>query len=449
MQQNYRKLFMTLSVLLMYSLASIVCLAAEREYQEISLSEALNLAFLQNTNYQLALWEHDLQLQEQALTQKRLPTINLATKPISISNGDMQPATSSIDVNMPLSDHMTLSGKLQLALSEQAVKFDRNVTIAFDYSLFAPPQATSVQDADSLLIINNSLVLEVVQKLISLRKQHDDLAIELYRLEYLQQAYLAAQVKDNLIQAQQILQQVHTTNSKITELNLAINQFNYELASLINQNGYYLPIIPNLECSIEFSEEELINHALAASQEWKQALHNLELAQQQLKASKQSAGWQVNANASVSWDMDLTHDPNWSVALTASKSLYPPSLQQEKYELQLAKAQLRAAEIENSIRKQVQQQLQRLELLAEQYIQLQADLTEEQNNMKISQKHLQAGLVTELKLMEHQLNLYVLEKQCQHNRYDYLSAWLQLMHQCGFDLQETIFDSFARVGVNP
>jgi len=69
MQQNYRKLFMTLSVLLMYSLASIVCLAAEREYQEISLSEALNLAFLQNTNYQLALWEHDLQLQEQALTQ--------------------------------------------------------------------------------------------------------------------------------------------------------------------------------------------------------------------------------------------------------------------------------------------------------------------------------------------------------------------------------------------
>ena len=132
--------------------------------------------------------------------------------------------------------------------------------------------------------------------------------------------------------------------------------------------------------------------------------------------------------------MDFKKAPSWSVAVTANKELYPPSLQLEKSRLNLAKAQLRLAEVEQSIANQVAQLVQKLELLEAQRVELEQDLLAAEEELATTRRHYEAGLAAQLQLKEQQLEISRLTINLVHNQYDQFIAIMQLMNQCGFIL---------------
>ena len=268
-----------------------------------------------------------------------------------------------------------------------------------------------------------------------MNKQINYFALEEMRLAYLEEVHRAAVIKEQTAQIQQLKQQLYDTETKISDYKMSIKQQNIDLNNLLNTAGInYLPGINPKEYQLEHDQQQLIDLALAASDQRSQALAAVERAENELSAVEASAGWSVTGTADLWCDIDFKQSPCCSVVVTANNSLYPPSLQKEKNELKLAQAQLRLAEIEKNTADQVVQLVQKLELLTAQRQQLEDDLAAAHQDLEISRKHLDVGLATELQLTEDQLELVRLQTNLIHNQYDQLIAVMQLMNLCGYDL---------------
>ena len=98
------------------------------------------------------------------------------------------------------------------------------------------------------------------------------------------------------------------------------------------------------------------------------------------------------------------------------------------------------AEVELSIRSQVSQLWEKLTSLEAQRQDLEEDLQAEEAELEAKRRLYEAGLTTELKLKEHQLELARLKNNLVENQYDYLVALLQLFDLCGFELSALIPD---------
>ena len=64
-------------------------------------AEAVELAYAQNAQYQLSLWEHQLTAKEQQLADKT-PTVKFASTPLKLNNGDLSPAEGTVTITVPL-----------------------------------------------------------------------------------------------------------------------------------------------------------------------------------------------------------------------------------------------------------------------------------------------------------------------------------------------------------
>lgn len=427
---KHKPVFWLVLVVLVTAFAS----PASAEPIPISLKEAVDLAVAQNLGYQLALWEHELTSREQQLTDKT-PTVNFSAVPIEARDGSINPAKGNVTINIPLGDHTTLKGILDVQTHKFEFKAKSKVGVTLDYDFFKPDSVEQQSPRDPLITLTNELILSVAGTLVSLNKQINYFALEEMRLAYLEEVHRAAVIKEQTAQIQQLKQQLYDTETKISDYKMSIKQQNIELNNLLNTAGInYLPVINPKEYQLEHDQQQLIDLALAASDQRSQALAAVERAENELSAVEASAGWSVTGTADLWWDIDFKQSPTWSVVVTANKSLYPPSLQKEKNELKLAQAQLRLAEIEKNTADQVVQLVQKLELLTAQRQQLEDDLAAAHQDLEISRKHLDVGLATELQLTEDQLELVRLQTNLIHNQYDQLIAVMQLMNLCGYDL---------------
>lgn len=427
---KHKPVFWLVLVVLVTAFAS----PASAEPIPISLKEAVDLAVAQNLGYQLALWEHELTSREQQLTDKT-PTVNFSAVPIEARDGSINPAKGNVTINIPLGDHTTLKGILDVQTHKFEFEAKSKVGVTLDYDFFKPDSVEQQSPRDPLITLTNELILSVAGTLVSLNKQINYFALEEMRLAYLEEVHRAAVIKEQTAQIQQLKQQLYDTETKISDYKMSIKQQNIELNNLLNTAGInYLPVINPKEYQLEHDQQQLIDLALAASDQRSQALAAVERAENELSAVEASAGWSVTGTADLWWDIDFNQSPTWSVVVTANKSLYPPSLQKEKNELKLAQAQLRLAEIEKNTADQVVQLVQKLELLTAQRQQLEDDLAAAHQDLEISRKHLDVGLATELQLTEDQLELVRLQTNLIHNQYDQLIAVMQLMNLCGYDL---------------
>ncbi|HHT35914.1 MAG TPA: TolC family protein [Firmicutes bacterium] len=423
---------------LFFGLAAVmiffVCASPLTFGSNITLREAVELAYAQNAQYQLSLWEHQLTAKEQQLADKT-PTVKFASTPLKLNNGDLSPAEGTVTLTVPLGDRAAVTGIVDVYAEKFDFDVNSRVGLSLDYDFFAPDPIELLTDRDSLTVLANNLILETVETVLSLDRELNQLALEEMRLDYLQEAYQAAVVRDQTLQAQQLKQQLYECETKISNLRMSVKQQNQKLNNLLATTDIdYLPVIKLKAYELQYNQQLLLDLALTHSDQRSQAIAALLNAENELKAAESSGGWKINGSANLWWDVDFKKAPSWSVAVTANKELYPPSLQLEKSRLNLAKAQLRLAEVEQSIANQVAQLVQKLELLEAQRVELEQDLLAAEEELATTRRHYEAGLAAQLQLKEQQLEISRLTINLVHNQYDQFIAIMQLMNQCGFSL---------------
>lgn len=416
-----------------------LCLAAGAGAASVTLPEAVNLAFQRNAQYQLDVWEHELTLEEQRLKDQKL-TLSFSSTPFQLKDGGFQPAKGRVTLTAPLGDHMTFTGNVAVQSQESVYTGALNITLKYDF--FAAPAAAHTSKTESMLPVDNALVMNVTTTMVNLAKERNKLVLEELRLAYLQEAHQAAVVTDNQAQISQLKQQVYESEKRLASLQTTVRQYNQQLNRLLNTEAQidFEPSIILKVFALEYEESQLMESAMKASSQRSQAAAAVEQAEKQLEATKKSSGWSISADASFDWNSAVSQSPTWSVSLTASRALYPPSLQAEKDALKLARAELQLAEVELSIRSQVSQLWEKLTSLEAQRQDLEEDLQAEEAELEAKRRLYEAGLTTELKLKEHQLELARLKNNLVENQYDYLVALLQLFDLCGFELSALIPD---------
>ena len=403
----------------------------------ITLPEVVELAFQRNAQYQLEVWEHELALKEQELKNQKL-TLNFSSMPFQLKDGRLQPSKGSILLTAPLSENTTLTGNLTVQSTDP--EFTGALNIKFKYDFFAAQAAGPATETDPMLAVANNLVLDVATAFVNLVKEREKLAFEGLRLAYLKEAYQAAVVTDNQNQISMLKQQVYESEKRSASLQISIRQHHQQLNRLLNMETPvdYEPVLTVKAETPECDQSQLAEWALNASNLRSQAAAAVAEAERKLEAAKKASGWSVSADANFDWAFGTSQQPTWSVSVTASKTLYPPSLQEEKDALSLAKAQLHLEEVELNIHNQVAQLWEQLINLQAQHQDLEADLQSAEADLEAARKLYTVGLATELKLKEHQLELARLETNLRENRYDYLTTLLKLYNLCGFELAAVI-----------
>lgn len=412
--------------------------ARASDFRKITLKQALDQAFSHNPEYILSLWEYDLN-QQLNLDQNLQPKVTINTKPIAIKDGTMQAPTGEMILSMPLSDHGEFSGKISVSLSPNDVQFEPLGAISYNYRFFTPAKSQEEISLDSQVLLDNSLILEVTDVLISLAKLRERLVVNNLNLTYLNEALVGAEVNKNTTLSLQLKQQIRTSEQQLDDLTIEIYQQNLTLNRLLNQSDVkYEPIITVIDNEFNLNQDQLTELALNQNKQLNSAINNLINAEQQLDSIQRSLGWDITADANLTWDFDFENNPTWSVNLVASRDLLPPNLQLEKAELTLAKAQLQVQNNQQQIINQTQQYLDRIRLQQERQILLKNDILAELNDIENTNKLYAAGLATKLELMKHEVNLASLELNLKHNQYDYLNNVLRLFNHCGYNLIEVV-----------
>lgn len=411
-----------------------------QQLTELTLTEAIELAFAENLEYQLALWELSLNEREMDLNQRPTPEVSVNTRPIAKHlDGTLQSPSGEITLNMPISDHSNLTSKISMSLSSDNVDVEPSGAISYDYSFFNPVETREESVLDQRVVVDNSLILEVTDALISLAKSREGLDLAEFQFAYLEQSLTAAEVRNDTSQTLILKQKVRTAEQQLDDLAMKIKEQNQALNRILGQSDIdFLPIILISDDQVVLESDKLVQQALTNSNELINAINIQTKAQQQLAATQRSHGWDITADARLEWDFDLKNNPTWSMNLSASRDLFPPSLQQEKDELALAKAEMEIENTEHKIISQTNQYLETIELLQDRYISINENIIEELQALEETKILYEAGLVTELELTKHQEDIASLNLDLQHNQYDYLSTLLRLFNHCGYQLIELV-----------
>ena len=114
------------------------------QVRTITLEEALNLAFKQNTSHTLFLREQEFLEKREELAHR--PQITTEIKPITIQDGVWEKPQGSLDVTMPVAQNLDLSSKVTIEFGKSGVEAKPSGSLALNYSLFAlPEKADSMQ----------------------------------------------------------------------------------------------------------------------------------------------------------------------------------------------------------------------------------------------------------------------------------------------------------------
>ena len=110
-----------------------------------------------------------------------------------------------------------------------------------------------------MTVLANNLILETVETVLSLDRELNQLALEEMRLDYLQEAYQAAVVRDQTLQAQQLKQQLYECETKISNLRMSVKQQNQKLNNLLATADIdYLPVIKLKAYELQYNQQLLL-----------------------------------------------------------------------------------------------------------------------------------------------------------------------------------------------
>lgn len=397
----------------------------------ITLGEALDLAFRQNTSHSLYLWEQEILERREAL--KSHPQMTTEIKPIGVENGTLQKPEGKISLSLPLGENIDLSSSVSVKSNTEGLNVEPIASLSLNYDFFSLPkqQQEPVQIGEQQRQANG-LVLQVVDLLIQVRKAADLKNYEEARLNYLETSLEAARQTpnfDDLPLRRALRDQVAQVAAKQEEL----DQLQLKLAALLGTAGNYDPLLEPKYLGSSFEEEDLQNELFSTNPSLRGAQENLVLAQSQLDLEQKTGGWDLKATGLVNQDL------NWDVGLTASKTLYPRAIVLEELELAVAKAKHALEMQENSLKEELRRALQAITSAERGVALMEEHLMEAKADFNLRQKQYEAGLVTALQVEETRLSLQKAELDYFHAQLDYSRNVLELWNLCGRDL--TVFVS--------
>ncbi len=400
----------------------------------ITLADALALALEHNMGYALFLWEQDLAQRREAL--QKHPKVAAEVKPAGFEDGQLQGPQGSLTITVPLGRHMTLSGKMGVAVDSQGVDLRPTGTLILEYGLFALPkeEGASLSPEEQRRREVSRLVLQVLDLLIELRKAIDSRDYAQAVLAHLEAKLAAAEQTPNYDDFElrtKLREQTAALGARVDQLQL---QLRTVLGAV--EPAFYEPLIAARVRDVEYVWEELQEEVFAASAELRSARQQLERARAELELEQKSKGWDLKVSGALQAGEDL----DLSVGLSASKTLYPYRIILDELELAAAKAEHNLEAVEAALLGELRSSLQAI-AAAEERIRLRAELVAAaEEDLELRQRQYAAGLVTELQVEEAVLEVQKAHLDYFHSELDYARTVAELWNLCGRDLTKAVFD---------
>ncbi len=410
------------------------------EFTTITLEEALDLAFQQNTSHTLFLWEQELSEKRDLLDKH--PKVTAHTDPAGIADGQFQGPSGSLTMTMPLGKNFDLTGKVAVALDANGVTVEPSGSLSLDYTFFALPERESggLSAEEGRQTRANRLVLQTVDLLVQLRQQMDLRDYEQGRLNYIEASLEAARLTpnyDDLALRQKLRAQVATLALAMEKL----DQLQLQLATIlgVSEPVIYDPTFVLQDMNFNLVEEELQEELFASSAALRQARAELVRSQDKLAVERKTRGWNVEASGGLRSN-EVRPGWTWDVGLSATKILYPRNIVLEELELAVAQAEYALEMQKSSSRGELRGAIQAVRA-TEDHLQLtMAHLAEARDDLDFRYRQYEAGLVTALQVQEATLALQKAEIDYEHGKMGLAQSFLSLWDLCGRDLRVLIFE---------
>ena len=401
----------------------------------ITLADALALALEHNMGYALFLWEQDLAQRREAL--QKHPKVAAEVKPAGFEDGQLQGPQGSLTITVPLGRHMTLSGKMGVAVDSQGVDLRPTGTLILEYGLFALPkeEGASLSPEEELRREVNRLVLQVMDLLIELRQAIDSRDYAQAVLAHLEAKLAAAEQTPNYDDFE-LRTKLREQTAALGAAQERVDQLQLQLQTVLGtaEPAFYEPLIAAGVQEVDYALAELQEEVFAASAELRSARQQLERARTELELERKSKGWDLK----VSGALQAGEDPDLSVGLSASKTLYPYRIILDELELAAAKAEHNLEAVEAALLGELRSSLQAI-AAAEERIRLRAELVAAaEEDLELRQRQYAAGLVTELQVEEAVLAVQKAHLDYFHSELDYARTVAELWNLCGRDLTEAV-----------
>lgn len=416
------------------------------ELTAITLEEALDLAFQQNTSHALFLREHELS--EKRDTLEKHPKITAGANPVGITDGQLQGPTGSLTVTMPIGESLDLKGTVTIGLDQEGVSVKPSGSLNLGYEFFAlaeksggEPTAEEHRQRQA-----NSLILEMVGLLVQVRQQLDLKKYEEGRLRYLEASLEAAHLTPDYDDLE-LRRQLREQTAKLALMREELAQLQLSLGTMLGTPATtgYDPILKIEDLRVDLVEEELREELFTSSSEFRQAQANLSRACDELELERKTRGWDVQASGGIRLNQsspELTGaDPwSWNVGLAATKTLYPWNIILEELELKVAQAEHALEMQESALHGELRGAIQKVKAFSEQ-VQLMAEhLEEAQDDLGFRHRQYEAGMVTNLQVQEAELALQKATIDYAHGTMQYAQGILSLWSLCGRDLQVVAYE---------
>ena len=406
----------------------------------ITLSEALDMVFEQNTSHALFLWEQELSEKREVLDKH--PQITAKIDPAGIANGTLEKPSGSLTMTMPLGRNFDLRGMVTLGFEGNQMAVKPSGSLNLDYEFFGLPEniGVTLSPEESRQIQANSLVLETVDLLIQLRQQIDLRDYEENRLSYLEATLEAARHTpnyDDFTLRQALRDQV----SVLAAADERLNQLHLRLVAMLGATEVdgYDPLFDLEDLSIVLLEDELREEAFASSLDLRRAKADVGRAKDELTLERRTRGWDVTASGALRVN-EVNQGWNWDVGIAATKALYPRSIILEELELAVAKAEYALEMQENALNSDVRGAIQAVTATQDQ-LELKAEhLAEARDDLEYRQRQHEAGLVTDLQVQDAKLAVQKARLEYFQGKMLHAQSVLTLWNLCGRDLRVRIFD---------
>lgn len=416
------------------------------ELTAITLEEALDLAFQQNTSHALFLREQELS--EKRETLEKHPKITAGANPVGITDGQLQGPTGSLTVTIPIGESLDLKGTVTIGLDKEGVSVKPSGSLNLGYEFFTLAEKSGGEPTaeENRQRQANSLILETVDLLVQVRQQLDLRAYEEGRLKFLEASLEAAHLTpdyDDLELRRQLREQA----AKLALMQEELVQLQLNLGTMLGtlETAGYDPIFNIEDLHVDLVEEELREELFAFNRMLRQAQANLSRASDELELERKTRGWDVQASGGIRLNQsspELTGaDPwSWNVGLAATKILYPWNIILEELELKVAQAEYALEMQESALHGELRGAIQKVKASYEQ-VQLMAEhLEEAQNDLGFRHRQYEAGLVTKLQVQETELTLQKATIDYAHAKMQHAQSTLSLWSLCGRDLQIVAYE---------
>lgn len=408
---------------------------ARAKQASITIREAIDLALRQNISHSLYVWEQTLAEQREVLEKRPQITTNLA--PLAVHNGTFAGPEGGINIAMPLGEHFDLNGNVTFKLDDKKLKAESEASLSLDYDFFAPPakRQTVFSREEKLKSQVNSLVLQVVDLLIQLRQGLDLQSLEKARLEYLEASLEAAHQTPNF-DVLPLRKQLREQVAKLASIQDELDHLQLRLSTLLGipEGTNYEPILEPQQLELSLAEAELREELLSSSPVLGELQAELNHAHESLKLEQKTKGWDLKTRGEINLDLE------WSVAVSASKTLYPRAIVLQELEFAVAKAEQALDQGESALVEELRRTLQTVKSTEKSVELAEAQLTEVQDDLSLRQREFQAGLVTEFQVKETHLSLQQAEHNYFHAQLNYVRSILELWNLCGRDLPAHIVE---------